>query len=117
MAFLRQFINGVTVNLHELNDSITIGRSAECQISVDDPTVSGTHAQIQKEGDQWRLTDLNSTNGVLVKGKKIDTLLLEPSTVFSLGTHEFEFSLDLPAHLDTTLKIKKSWIPGIYYTK
>ncbi|ACR14184.1 ATPase [Teredinibacter turnerae T7901] len=37
--------------------------------------------------------------------------------MFTVGTHDFEFLVDLPTGLERTLKIKKSWIPGIYYTE
>lgn len=117
MAYLRQSINGVTVNLYELGNRTVIGRRAKCQITIDDPTVSGTHVEIRKGQKGWWLLDLKSTNGVMVKGKKIDKALLQPGLVFSVGTHEFEFSFEIPSNLDTTLRIKKSWIPGVYYTK
>lgn len=118
MAYLRQSVNGVTVNLYELGNRTVIGRRAKCQITIDDPTVSGVHVEVRKGKKGWWLLDLNSTNGVLVKGKKIEkAILIKPGLVFSVGTHEFEFSLEIPTHLETTLRIKKSWIPGVYYTK
>jgi len=117
MAYLRQSVNGVTVNLYELANRTVIGRKASCQITIDDPTVSGTHVEVKKGEKGWWLSDLDSTNGVLVKGKKVQKEQLKHGTIFSVGTHEFEFSLELPTHLDSTLRIKKSWIPGVYYTK
>lgn len=36
-------------------------------------TVSRLHVRIDKEGDEYRITDLNSTNGTMVRGKVLET--------------------------------------------
>jgi hypothetical protein len=48
-----------------------IGRSATCQITIDDPLVSREHAKIRVEGDRLTIEDLKSRNGVLVGGKPL----------------------------------------------
>jgi len=47
----------------------TIGRSAACQITIDDPLVSREHARIRVDGPKVTLEDLGSRNGVAVNGK------------------------------------------------
>jgi pSer/pThr/pTyr-binding forkhead associated (FHA) protein len=49
-----------------------VGRSAECQLSVDDPLVSRTHARFAVRSDGVSVSDLGSRNGVLVNGVRID---------------------------------------------
>src|SRR5271156_2333112 len=49
-----------------------IGRSAECQLSVDDPLVSRKHAVLRVTREGVVAADLGSRNGVLVNGVKID---------------------------------------------
>jgi predicted component of type VI protein secretion system len=49
-----------------------IGRSADCQLSVDDPLVSRRHAVFRVTRDGVIAADLGSRNGVLVNGVKID---------------------------------------------
>lgn len=49
-----------------------VGRSAECQLSVDDPLVSRKHAQFAVCSDGVTVSDLGSRNGVLVNGERID---------------------------------------------
>lgn len=118
MAYLKHLFNGSIVSVYELGDSTVIGRHTDCNIRVEDATVSSYHARIEKNTDgTWRLVDLGSTNGVFVNGKNLSECSLTPGTEFSLGTHAFEFHIELPSQLDQTLKIKKSWIPGIYYTE
>ncbi len=48
-----------------------IGRSATCQITIDDPLVSREHAKIRVEQDTLTIEDLGSRNGVLVGGKPV----------------------------------------------
>ena len=47
-----------------------IGRSPECQLTLDDPLVSRRHAVIHIVGTQAILEDLGSRNGVLVNGER-----------------------------------------------
>jgi pSer/pThr/pTyr-binding forkhead associated (FHA) protein len=52
--------------------SWTIGSSAECDICVEHPTVSGRHCRLTTRGDTFLLEDLGSTNGTFVAGQRID---------------------------------------------
>ena len=48
-----------------------IGRSATCQITIDDPLVSREHARIRVEQDRISIEDLGSRNGVQVGGRPL----------------------------------------------
>jgi pSer/pThr/pTyr-binding forkhead associated (FHA) protein len=48
-----------------------LGRSAECQLSLDDPLVSRKHALMIVTRDQVTIEDLQSRNGVVVNGQHI----------------------------------------------
>lgn len=48
-----------------------IGRSAECQLAVDDPLVSRRHAALRVGADAVLAEDLGSRNGILINGKKV----------------------------------------------
>ncbi len=117
MAYLRHYVNGSVVSIYEIKGTVTIGRHPHCNISIDEPTISGRHAQLRVAAASCELIDLDSTNGVRVSGEKVSRALLCNGQLFSLGTHEFEFLLAIPNDLDKTLKIKKSWIPGVYFTE
>lgn len=49
----------------------SIGRSAECQLSLDDPLVSRKHAVLVVAKDRVTIEDLQSRNGVVVNGERI----------------------------------------------
>lgn len=52
--------------------TFSIGRSAECQLSLDDPLVSRKHAQLTVRDNEVLVEDAGSRNGVLVNGVKIE---------------------------------------------
>jgi hypothetical protein len=52
--------------------AIIIGRAAGCDISLQDERVSGRHAQLRRQGDNWIVKDLNSHNGVWVNRQKLN---------------------------------------------
>jgi predicted component of type VI protein secretion system len=73
-----------------------IGRSRECDIVLGDSNVSRRHAEIRPSGgDGWTITDLGSTNGVKVNGRKIDgPTALESGDRLALGTADVRFVLE-----------------------
>ena len=57
---------------HDLvEERMTIGRSPENSICLDDISVSSRHAELTMAGDVCHLKDLGSTNGTLVNGEPI----------------------------------------------
>ncbi|MFT7558735.1 MAG: pSer/pThr/pTyr-binding forkhead associated (FHA) protein [Flavobacteriales bacterium] len=117
MPVLTHSLNGHTLTLFEVESSLRIGRKTDCEISLDDPTVSAEHAHILCKDGEWSVVDAQSTNGIRVDGEKVDSSLLTEGSILSIGAHQFEFSNSISSNLDKTLKIKKSWIPGVYYTE
>ncbi|MCK5568427.1 MAG: FHA domain-containing protein, partial [Spirochaetes bacterium] len=53
------------------NIKIKIGRSRENDIVFNDNTVSREHSVIKWESPNFKIKDLNSTNGMFVNGKKV----------------------------------------------
>lgn len=52
--------------------TFSIGRSADCQLSLDDPLVSRRHALLHVRDNEVQVEDAGSRNGVQVNGAKID---------------------------------------------
>jgi len=48
-----------------------IGRGRDCDLMVDDPTVSRNHALLSISGDRVTLQDLDSSNGTFVGGRRL----------------------------------------------
>src|SRR5215216_6084035 len=69
-----------------------IGRSASCQLSLDDPMVSRQHALLVVERDHVTIEDLGSRNGVIVNDVRIpgQHVLTEGDRI-KIGTQEMNF--------------------------
>ena len=72
-----------------------IGRSKDADVQVADPNVSRRHAELRQEGAAYWIVDLDSTNGVEVKGKRVKRLKLEDGTRFTVGSTEIQFAREL----------------------
>jgi hypothetical protein len=59
-------------NLELSPGQFLIGRSTDCQLSVDDPLVSRRHARLLVTDEAVYVEDLGSRNGVLVDGVRIE---------------------------------------------
>lgn len=56
----------------EVSETVTIiGRHPDCTICLPSSTVSRRHAQVRREGGQYYLQDLNSTNGTLLNREPV----------------------------------------------
>ena len=81
---------------HEISKRrLVIGRSKDVDVQVTDPNVSRRHAEVRQEGATYWLVDLDSTNGVEVRGKRVKRLKLEDGTRFTIGSTEIAFSREL----------------------
>jgi hypothetical protein len=84
----------VTLNgkSHVLADGrAVLGRSKECDVQVPDPNVSRRHAELRQEGGAWWLVDLDSTNGTLLNGKRVQRAKLSDGDTIRLGELELVF--------------------------
>ena len=69
-----------------------VGRSAECEITIEDPLVSRKHARLVVESESATLTDLGSRNGVKLNGAPIrEPTSLRDGDRLRIGMHELVF--------------------------
>ena len=55
----------------ELSTPVTIGRSTEADVLLMDPEVSRRHVRIEEDGGAVFVTDLRSSNGTFLNGRRI----------------------------------------------
>jgi FHA domain/zinc-ribbon domain len=68
-----------------------VGRSPECQIFLDDVTVSRRHAEILREDETFTIRDLGSLNGTYVNRKRIESAVLEQDDEVQIGKYRLTF--------------------------
>ncbi|MBI5874881.1 MAG: FHA domain-containing protein [Deltaproteobacteria bacterium] len=89
--FILKF-QGVLIKEYNLDKPcLTIGRKEDNDICIDHMSVSGHHARIDNQEGSFTATDLGSTNGTFVNGKKITTAILRPNDWITVGKHILYF--------------------------
>jgi ribosomal protein L40E len=73
------------------HERITIGRSPDCEIFLDDVTVSRKHAVITKNGDDFRIEDEGSLNGTFVNKKRVEAAELENGDELQIGKYRLTY--------------------------
>lgn len=75
---------------------ISIGKGTDCDVELNDKSVSRKHAVIKNVGARYYLVDQGSINGTFVNGEKISEHELSSDDVIQIGSIEFQFqALDL----------------------
>ena len=74
-----------------------IGRAAGSDVRLPIDSVSARHAQLEKNEEGWRLTDLQSTNGTFVNDHRVDTADLKTGDRVRFGEVQVRFTADSPA--------------------
>ena len=108
LARLLVATGGHTVAEHELRQGrFVIGRTEENDLQIDSKYVSRHHCHLNVTLDSALIEDLNSTNGIYVRGKRVRRHLLRDGDVVTIGQHEIIYfderasrspTLEEPAH-------------------
>lgn len=70
---------------------VLIGRGAQCDILINDSSVSREHASIERKEGRFLLRDLRSTNGTVVNGTSIDVAVLHHGDKIRVGKTVLKF--------------------------
>src|SRR5260221_10766747 len=72
--------------------TLSVGRERFNDVVINDPKASRKHAQIEKIGEQWIITDLGSSNGTFLRGERISQVVIHEMDIFSIGAVQLVFS-------------------------
>ena len=89
--------DGIT-SAHDLTeDTITLGRVADNAIQIDDASVSSHHAELTRDGEDYLLKDLDSTNGTRLNGEAHSEGKLKDGDQITFGNIETIYESENPA--------------------
>jgi hypothetical protein len=78
----------------DLFGGISLGRSADADVRLDDRYASGFHARVFSRGGGYVVEDLNSTNGTLLNSQELHGEAdLRPGDVIRIGDTELRFEV------------------------
>jgi len=67
---------------------LTVGRVDDNQIQVEHASVSGHHAILKLDGQDYSIKDLDSTNGTRINGERVTQQKLRRNDILRLGNIE-----------------------------
>jgi len=81
----------------DLFGGISIGRSPQADVRIEDRFASGIHARIYSRGPTYYVEDMNSTNGTFLNDAQLTAeVALGDLDVVRIGDTEFRFELEVP---------------------
>ncbi len=84
-------IDGDNSISHALGRRTRIGRAPGCELHVDSSSVSRHHALILLGMREAIIEDLNSTNGVILNGRKVTRQVLNDGDIVTIGEIQFRY--------------------------
>jgi hypothetical protein len=86
---------GLTQGEHfDLFGGVSLGRSADADIRLDDRYASGIHARVFGRSGAYFAEDMNSTNGTLLNSRELHgEAELSPGDTIRIGDTEFRFEV------------------------
>jgi len=80
----------------EVNETLTIGRTRDCGLAINDSAASRRHMEIElRDGLRYAWKDLGSTNGTIVNGKRMLAGELRDGDSIQIGDTVLSFHVDL----------------------
>jgi hypothetical protein len=76
---------------HTLGRRTRIGRAPGCELHIDSTSVSRHHALILAGTREAIIEDLNSTNGVILNGRKVTRQVLNDGDIVTIGEIQFRY--------------------------
>ena len=82
---------------YDLFGGLSIGRSTNADVRIDDRFASGIHSRIYSRGASYYVEDLGSTNGTFLNGGQLEgEAELHDLDEVKIGDTEFRFELQIP---------------------
>jgi len=86
-TLLLKFENAVLKKVPVGPEEVSIGRSPDNNLVIDNPAVSHYHARVFQEDGRLMLEDFGSLNGTFVNGQRVRLVTLQPGDAVGVGKH------------------------------
>jgi len=103
LARLLLISEGHTVSERPLyRGRVIIGRASDAELRIDSRAISRYHCQVISNDRLSVIEDLNSTNGIFIKDKRLRRHNLNDGDVITLGLHQLMYIDERPGHREHT---------------
>jgi len=94
IKLLLKFNGAVVKELTVEKSELLVGRKSGNDLVIDNPAVSGLHCRIFKDGKDYCVEDLKSTNGTFLKDRRVTRDVLHHKDELAIAKHTVEFYND-----------------------
>lgn len=94
-----------------VDDEVRMGRELDNTLRLPDPSISRHHCVLRKVGEAYEIQDLQSSNGVLVNGNRVQTSPLRNGDRITLGQVQLTFEDPRPEP-GPTVAISREDVPA-----
>lgn len=74
-------------------DRVVAGRSEDADVFLNDVTVSRSHVEFIRQGNEYEVRDLGSLNGTYINRDRIDSYVLKPGDEIQIGKYRMVYYL------------------------
>jgi len=100
---LAALVDAATGAEYPITDAVcVVGRATDCSLRIRHPALSRYHAMIKHVGSEWLLSDMRSTNGVYLNGRRVRAAKLQNDDHIGIGEHDLVFQAGPPAVSEDT---------------
>ena len=96
LCILLKFKNSEIKTIETEKVEVTIGRNSNCDIHIDNLSVSKQHAKIFKQDGAYVIEDLNSTNGTYVNNRRVARAIINNNDEINIGKHSLIIRFKAP---------------------
>ncbi len=98
------------------DEPLTLGRSSESDLVLNQESVSRAHAQFSRDAESWRIRDLDSKNGIRVNTFRVTEQKLQDGDRIDLGTTRLHVEIrESPPHtVQANVVFSKQEEPGLH---
>lgn len=89
-----------------------IGRELDNSVRIADPSISRHHAVVRRTPTGYEVQDLQSSNGVLLNGSRVQTAPLQDGDRITLGQIQLTFLDPQPADINATVAVSRTEAPA-----
>ena len=77
---------GGGANIRLVKNRFVLGRGVDCDLQIQDASVSTRHCELRFDGHNWTIVDLRSRNGIRVNGELVQKQRLRPGDTIVVGS-------------------------------
>jgi pSer/pThr/pTyr-binding forkhead associated (FHA) protein len=99
-----------TLDLETAKSDVVVGRSQTCDLAIPHESISRNHCRVEIVKGAFYITDLDSSNGTFIEGRKLDPhkrMPFDSKSNITIGKLDCEFSFEAPGS-ETIARTKRS---------